>query len=298
MDRAAFGHEQERRALAGAAGLALDGEIVRRGGLDWSPAIGFVGDLHCDADGLEALLRRGRGLGITDWVLLGDLEYRPTHPASQALLDRLPAIVEETGAQLRFIRGNHDEADVLSVLADDAKEPVEVAPGLELLPDGLVWELHGLRLLVAGGARTIDASRGPEWSPNEAMSAATLARCMDAGEVDVVLAHDCPGEVPIARRHRRWRPGKDHRSKMSQLARSARPRWWISGHYHERLSALINLGQAPRCRVEILDRSGTGDNSFFVATSDSLKRTGDDEQLTVRPGKTRPNVVMVAPSLV
>ena len=257
------------------------------------PALGFVGDVHGDAEALSSVLGRGRALGVTDWVLLGDLEYRPDDGASRSFLERLPAIASDHGARLRFVRGNHDDAPRLEELAQAADGPVEASPGLELLPDGHVFELAGLRFLAAGGASTPAAFRPHDWSPAEVLGEAALGRCYAAAPVNVVLAHDCPLEVPLRRHNTLWRPGNAHREQLSGLARALRPRWWICGHYHERVSALIDVGGDHPCRVEVLNRSGSGDQQFVVVTLEALRRRGDDRALRPRRRRARATVVSV-----
>jgi len=257
------------------------------------PALGFVGDVHGDTAALSGVLGRGGALGVTEWVLLGDLEYRPDDAASRSFLDGLPAIARDHGARLRFVRGNHDDASRLDELAQAADGTVEASPALELLPDGHVFELAGLRFLAAGGASTPAAFRPHDWSAAEVLGEAALGRCYAAAPVDVVLAHDCPLEVPLRRRNTSWRPGNAHRERLSGLARALRPRWWISGHYHERVSALIDVGGEHPCRVEVLNRSGSGDQQFVVVTLDALRRSGDDPALRPRRRRSRATVVTV-----
>lgn len=256
-------------------------------------AIGFVGDVHDDDQALRAILHAGRAHGVADWILLGDLEFRPREMEGRRFIESVGALAAEIGARLRFVRGNHDDADALEELVRGADAPVEVASGLELVPDGTVFELAGVRLLAAGGSPTAPGGAATTASPDASMAPEALARCMRAGPVDVVIAHDCPNEVPIPIRHRYWggQPGRNHRKKMSELARTVRPRWWISGHYHCRISTLVSVTSDDRCRVEVLNRNGSGPDQVLIATAETLLRPGDDRKVSPGPGRTTTNVI-------
>lgn len=156
-----------------------------------------------------------------------------------------------------WIDGNHENFDRLEAVgAFGADAPVEVAPGVTYIPRGTVQTVGETRVLFIGGAYSVDKKyRTPHvsWWPQEEITGAEADRCLDAGQVDVVVSHDvCDTGFRAAMRlaledhrdnaleldHLVWKndqafpEAKYNRRTLEGIFESARPRDWYHGHYH------------------------------------------------------------------
>jgi hypothetical protein len=135
------------------------------------------------------------------------------------------------------------------------------------LPRGTVLERYGSRILIIGGAYSVDkAMRSPHlsWWPQEEITVADEVRCEAAGKVDVVLSHDAPNSAYVAalaqilgdaqQTHLGWKcderfPGaRPNRMALEAILDACRPRLWVHGHYHQHYVA-----QAKDCQFIGLD---------------------------------------------
>ena len=100
------------------------------------------------------------------------------------------------GVKLYFIDGNHENFNILNSL------PVEnnmgkIADNIYHLRRGQVYEFENKKILVCGGADSIDKYRRIEnftWWKEEAISQETI-NDIPAGHYDYVLTHCCPRSV-------------------------------------------------------------------------------------------------------
>lgn len=100
------------------------------------------------------------------------------------------------GVKLYFIDGNHENFNILNSL------PIEnnmgkVADNIYHLRRGQVYEFENKKILVCGGADSIDKYRRIEnftWWKEEAISQETIDD-IPAGHYDYVLTHCCPRSV-------------------------------------------------------------------------------------------------------
>lgn len=100
------------------------------------------------------------------------------------------------GVKLYFIDGNHENFNILNSL------PVEnnmgkIADNIYHLRRGQVYEFENKKILVCGGADSIDKYRRIEnftWWKEEAISQETIDD-IPAGHYDYVLTHCCPRSV-------------------------------------------------------------------------------------------------------
>lgn len=156
---------------------------------DAPPGIVLVGDLHGSTATLERLDQRlPRGLPI---LQVGDFGWYP----------RLVPLWEQVGAaaarSLYWIRGNHEHYPLLTGWLD-ATSPVEVAPNLCFLPDGVVLTLGGLRIGVLGGAASIDYKfrrLGVDWFSEENVTPAQAQRTATWEALDLMVTHVPPQHV-------------------------------------------------------------------------------------------------------
>ena len=100
------------------------------------------------------------------------------------------------GVKLYFIDGNHENFNILNSL------PIEnnmgkIADNIYHLRRGQVYEFENKKILVCGGADSIDKYRRIEnftWWKEEAISQETI-NDIPAGHYDYVLTHCCPRSV-------------------------------------------------------------------------------------------------------
>jgi len=220
----------------------------------------FAGDWHANAAHARAVLALAADIGAERVVQVGDFGYWPRTGAGRVFVAAVADAVAATGIGVWFCDGNHEDHG--SLPHGEARDPVEVAPGVRWVPRGTVVAWEERRLLFMGGAVSVDQRRrapGWSWFPSETPSPGQWERAMGAGKVDVVVAHDTvPGmpvqglpflSIPWSARRR----AAEHRSRLEELQRSARPSLWVHGHWHDRATA--RLGGT---RFESLAHDGAG----------------------------------------
>ena len=71
------------------------------------------------------------------------------------------------------------------------------------------------------------------------------------GPVDVLVSHEVSEQLSIPGIVGRWAPGMASRHRIKLIRSATRRRWAFSGHYHKRLSALVD-GDGSMTRWELL----------------------------------------------
>ena len=100
------------------------------------------------------------------------------------------------GVKLYFLDGNHENFNILNSL------PIEnnmgkIADNIYHLRRGQIYEFEGKKILVCGGADSIDKYRRVEnftWWKEETISQETIDN-IPAGHYDYVLTHCCPRSI-------------------------------------------------------------------------------------------------------
>lgn len=240
----------------------------------------FVGDVHGDTGFLLSAVRWAvRERDCRMLVQLGDFGFWPG-PAGVAFLDAVERELAATDSALLCIDGNHDWHDWLAALRPGSDGLNRIRPHLWHAPRGSVLPLPGAdRCLAAGGAPSIDKNariEGLSWWAGETLSHTDVERCfgaIDLGPIDLVISHDAPLEVPLGELLP-WPPGYAHRRILSAIGWRARPRSWFSGHYHRRVSTVIELGGRP-CAAEVLSCNGEDDRARLIVEAAQLARSTD-----------------------
>jgi len=128
-------------------------------------------------------------------------------------------------APVAFIEGNHED---YREFPDLVRQYADVVTHL---PRATVQHVGPWRALCLGGARYMDAWSTPRGCEiTELDIAACLAR--PAGEVDLVISHDCPCGIGVPNS-----PGLEHYGPpgvpgLERVAARLRPRLWFFGHHH------------------------------------------------------------------
>lgn len=206
-------------------------------------AVALAGDWHgrlpyaCDA------VRAAKAGGAEAIIHLGDFGYR----FEPGYLLGLDAVLE--GTPLLFVDGNHEDFDWLLAkpLAEDGTRPISAS--IRHLPRGLRWTWRGRTWLALGGAVSVDRAQrveGESWWPQEEISEADVARAVEGGPVDVVIAHDSPAGVASPRGYAMGTfPAADearaeaHRDQVRRVVDATAPTRLAHGHFHTRYASRL-----------------------------------------------------------
>lgn len=145
------------------------------------------------------------------------------------------------GVKLYFIDGNHENFNILNSL------PIEnnmgkIADNIYHLRRGQVYEFENKKILVCGGADSIDKYRRIEnftWWKEEAISQETIDD-IPAGHYDYVLTHCCPksvfekNKIYLSTLQFLDENKINHNSEdmLEQLKNKITFDHWFFGHYH------------------------------------------------------------------
>jgi hypothetical protein len=187
---------------------------------------------------------------------LGDFGIWPGDEGRR-YLTAVSAALEQAGAQLWFIDGNHEDFNQLAWLAASAAPGslVPVWQRIWLLPRGHRWDWHGRRWLACGGGVSLDAATrvaGRDWWPQEEITAPQEALIISGGQADVMVCHDCPSGV----RHdfppppREWNAAdlvrnEAHRARLQRITDAVRPAHLMHGHLHRAYQRTCDFGYGP-----------------------------------------------------
>lgn len=219
------------------------------------------GDTHGRAGSVRAALATAQQQGCELAIILGDYGWGwdwNSYVHRDEFTAKVAKAVAAYEVPVWWIDGNHENFDRLEAVgAFNAEAPVEIAPGVTYLPRGTVQTVGETRVLFIGGAYSVDKKwRQPHtsWWPQEEITGAEAERCLEAGQVDVVVSHDvCDTGFRAAmslaldedRRqsaaeleHLVWKndvsfpEAKFNRRTLEAIRETARPSHWYHGHYH------------------------------------------------------------------
>ena len=228
--------------------------------------VAIAGDWHASTEYATAAIAHARRAGATTIVHVGDFGDR----FEPAFIDAVDAALSATSdadgaplgppAALLFVDGNHEHFELLESLPRDVRGLGIVAPRIRHLPRGARWQWAGRTWVACGGATSVnrlDLVPGESWWPQEALTAADLARVRADGPGDVLVCHDSPagadtpcgwaGRFPEAE----VRIAALHRQLVRAVFDAVRPRRVFHGHYHRRYDT-----ELAGARVHGLDRDG------------------------------------------
>ena len=145
------------------------------------------------------------------------------------------------GVKLYFIDGNHENFNILNSLSIE-NNMGKIADNIYHLRRGQIYEFEGKKILVCGGADSIDKYRRVEnftWWKEEAISQETIDD-ISAGHYDYVLTHCCPRSV--FEKNRIYlstlqfldenKINHNSEDMLEQLKNKITFDHWFFGHYH------------------------------------------------------------------
>lgn len=245
--------------------------------------ITFAGDWHMNTDWAVSCVLRAADAGADVIVHTGDFGYaffpRFLRPLSHAL--------EETGLQLLFVDGNHEDH---RWIARQPRRPDGLRmvwpPAIWHLPRGFRWTWDGVRFLALGGAHSVDRQarrqQGLLWQREELITPIQAQIASDGGPADVMVTHDCPSgvKIPFVDDPDRVPPfpadeivrANAHRRVLRSVVDEVRPASLWHGHYHVNHAQDVNLGWP--MAVVGLDCDGTSFTSNLVTVDLDALRPG------------------------
>lgn len=202
----------------------------------------IIGDIHADIDNLEKLF----GIAVLndcDKIFqLGDFGVFPHLPEYSNFLPNVSALATKFNIPLYFIKGNHDNHEILCKYT----EITELHPNVFFIPNCVKFEIDGISVIGVGGAYSIDKhhrKEGVDWWRDEEISTKDVYEAMRLGFVDIILSHDAPVTsniddycdfYPIAET---W----ENRRKLQAIVDEVCPKMLIHGHYHRNLKCVANF---------------------------------------------------------
>ena len=154
------------------------------------------GDIHGDFSDVFAFIKRFNLNENDNIIILGDcgIAWRNDKKDLKYHIEQWKE--NSNGVKLYFIDGNHENFDILNKL------PIEnnmgkVADGIYHLLRGQTYYFDGKKVLVCGGADSIDLYRrvkGLSWWPEETILESEID-AIAADHYDYVLTHCCPRSV-------------------------------------------------------------------------------------------------------
>jgi hypothetical protein len=188
---------------------------------------------------------------------LGDFGIWPG-TEGQRYLSAVSTILDQVGAQLWFVDGNHEDFPQLAELAARGTVPggrVAVRPNVFHLPRGHRWAWHGRTWLACGGGVSLDRAtrrEGLDWWPQEEITAAQEAAVVAGGPADVLVCHDCPAGVPHAfpPPPSEWSAADlarndAHRERLQRITDAVQPAHLMHGHLHRAYQRACDFGYGP-----------------------------------------------------
>lgn len=244
----------------------------------------IAGDWHGARHWATQVLERAKRDKCDAVLQLGDFGYWPQWEESTmsqtgvcAYSQALRKRAAELEIPLYWVDGNHENHDALY--------PGQGDKWLRHLPRGHRWTWWDKTWMAAGGGVSVDQDRrtmGFDWFKAEEMNAPQMEYCLREGDVDVVVAHDCPDGVEIPGVHGQAktkdphgffppeliRLSENHRKLVSMIVEDKHPSYWFHGHYHVRYNAthpdgtkIVGLG---------MNRTGHLDENVVILTRGDL----------------------------
>lgn len=151
--------------------------------------IALLGDIHGEVEILRRAYDKLAPLQIAALIQVGDLGYYDG-PAIRLANMQFPI-------PTYFIPGNHEKFDLLPM---NATEPVELFANFFFIPNGTVLTIDNRKIAFMGGASSVDKMfrlrQGMDWSEQELITSAQMARLDTVDKVDMLITH-CPPQSVI-----------------------------------------------------------------------------------------------------
>lgn len=228
--------------------------------------VAISGDWHGNIDAAATRFLQARNAGADVLLHVGDLGIWPGLDGVR-FLSALEFYAAETGVELHFVDGNHEEfpqLDGAARLHDETGEIGVLREGVYHLRRGSVWQWGEIAFAALGGAPSIDRLHripGRSWWEQERITLDDLSRLQrnvsalteQTGRgVDVMVTHDAPMEAPLPRRAFPLpmpiqAEADDGRRMVTQAMHIADPKLIVHGHFHDPLHYPVARGVEGLC---------------------------------------------------
>jgi predicted phosphodiesterase len=211
------------------------------------------------------MIRTAKRNGADAIVQAGDFGFTFNHNFMRHIRHAL----EETGLELFFVDGNHDEHPQLfnRWKLDSQGFGVPRYVGKEenrihYIPRGHRWLWNGKVFMGLGGAVSVDRQyrvQGQSWWSEETITVPQAEYACRHGRVDVLVCHDicASAELPNLRKSSGWpedvlAASKQHREIIQEVVNATEPKLFVHGHFHTRYQQMVG-----QMEVVSLDMDGT-----------------------------------------
>lgn len=239
----------------------------------------LAGDWHGYGDWAQKAIHHARKNGAKTILQLGDFGIWPGREGYK-YLRFVDKTLEECDIDLLVVPGNHEDYEQLGI-DHPGREPftLRVESRTTFLPRGYRWEWWGQTWMALGGAFSVDDFKrveGKSWWPGETLTDEQVEYAARPGDVDVIVAHDCPSGVDIPGIGPNSKGGdwpirslnlsEQHRQKIRRVVDTVKPGLYFHGHYHCRYTSGTYLPGGDVMKVVGLDMDHTtlADNTYFL----------------------------------
>lgn len=245
----------------------------------------IVGDTHGNSNDLQRVFNYACLQEVDRIVQVGDFGYgweRQQFKGGGGLIEcafvrYAGRLAETTGIPFFWLDGNHENHDMLAYAVEgegtanvhpaipQEDGTYQMRPGVWYIPRGTLLEWGDKKILVCGGAASVDkAQRRPfiSWWPGELITDEDVAKCIAAGPADILLTHDLPLGVSVIDRHLDPIWGQEasdltylNRRRITNILDASRAELLVHGHLHRSYTEVIAAAHA-RVKVIGLDCDG------------------------------------------
>jgi predicted phosphodiesterase len=232
----------------------------------------LVGDLHGNERSIRNVYAHACRVNADRIIQLGDFGFGWVSGSQGDTWSKIvSSLATQTEIPLYWLDGNHENHDLLNGWqADHAPEPdgtFQMEPGVFYIPRGTMLDLDGCKVLVCGGAQSVDQhNRTPyvSWWPQESIKPEDVAKCAQQGRADILLTHDAPlgTELEGYLNDSTYWPrdllnlSYDNRRNVWKILKACRAKHQWTGHLHLKWD-----GQLPNgVHVTVLDQATSAIN--------------------------------------
>lgn len=229
------------------------------------------GDWHGNTTWARTVISTASAYECDTILQCGDFGFWTDNPETRKYLRTIQKDLEVTGITLFWVDGNHEDHDRISRGWRGAPPTVPAITAghdrIFYLPRGYRWNWWGKTWMAVGGAVSVDKQwrrEGKSWWPGEELTDSEVEYCCRPGQVDVIIAHDCPRGVNIpgigpdtkSGTRGNWPPhvlieAERHRTKLRTIWNVTGATRLYHGHYHVPHETYFGQG-----RIFGLDRDG------------------------------------------
>jgi hypothetical protein len=219
--------------------------------------IGLLGDTHGSIGWVRYALNKFHREGIDTILQLGDFGiYDSTN--GQHFLKIVRQLLEHYGQTLYVVPGNHEDWEYINSIPIEDDGWQKLRSNIFLAPRGFRWEWEGVSFVALGGGPSVDRSWRSRsqahakkrflWWEEEAITDEDVAKTVEGGYADIMVAHDAP-YVPSIDARIEGNPhgfepadlmyAAEGRARMNTAFEGVKPKIFLHGHYHFLVNEIV-----------------------------------------------------------